>query len=202
MYKLLEVLLVCAFTSSFLVVVHGDQPVVDVPTFGTIYGETIPFKHDYPQVDKTINVYKGIPFAKNASNYRFMKPESLMVLEGGELNATTYSSICWQLPEVLENDPQSEDCLYLNIWTPNPTVRSLKMLISVRSFKHISRKCLVSMPVRPTPIKPGGTYARFPSSTPPPPLFQEKDLPPISGNGYHWPCWQLPQKNTPLSRAF
>lgn len=112
----------CALMVLSITYVTGQQPVVDVPDFGTIYGETIPFKQDYPAVDTHVNAYRGIPFAKNASQYRFMKPEPLDELEDGWLNATTYSSICWQLPEELEDETQSEDCLYLNIWTPNPKV--------------------------------------------------------------------------------
>ncbi|XP_071498758.1 cholinesterase-like [Diadema antillarum] len=109
--------------------VVGDQPVVDVPNFGQIYGETIPFKHDYPSYNTSVNVYRGIPFAKNASNYRFMKPESMTELEGGVLNATEYRTICWQLPERLESREQSEDCLYLNVWTPNPQPQNAPVMV-------------------------------------------------------------------------
>ncbi|XP_041459797.1 acetylcholinesterase-like [Lytechinus variegatus] len=107
----------------------GQQPEVDIPDFGTIYGETIPFKSDYPAVDTHVNAYRGIPFAKNASHYRFMKPEPLESLEDGWLNATAYSSICWQLPEVLEGESQSEDCLYLNIWTPHPQPTNAPVMV-------------------------------------------------------------------------
>ena len=131
-----EVLFLCLIGLAVFAGVHGVQPVVNVPDFGTIYGETVPFVHPYPPVDKTLNVYRGIPFAKNASHYRFMKPEPLMALEGGELNAITYSSICWQLPEMLEDDEQSEDCLYLNIWTPNPTV-SETIIVSVNFYHDV-----------------------------------------------------------------
>ncbi|XP_071498731.1 acetylcholinesterase-like [Diadema antillarum] len=97
----------------------GNQPYVDVPDFGTIYGESVPYRHDYPDIDTNVNIYRGIPYAKNASNYRFMRPEPKLTLDDGVLNATTSGSMCWQLPD-MTTPGQSEDCLFLDVWTPSP----------------------------------------------------------------------------------
>ena len=51
-------------------------------------------------------------------------------------------------------------------------------------------------PPSPTPIEPGGTYAHSPSPEPPISGKRVKDIPPISGIGYHWQYY----KNTPFSR--
>ena len=62
-----------------------------------------------------ISVYKGIPFAAPpVANLRWKDPQPAKDW-AGVLEATKYSAIPMQRQS---NDPQSEDCLYLNVWTP------------------------------------------------------------------------------------
>ena len=76
-----------------------------------------------------VNVWLGVPFAVPPTGARrFMPPERAP--DAGAVNATAYKSICYQdsgnhtgifwelVPEFQNTDPQSEDCLYLNIWAP------------------------------------------------------------------------------------
>lgn len=77
-----------------------------------------------------VNQWLGIPFGKPPlGKLRFMPPEKAPN-HGTGLSATAYKPICFQnsgtkqtiywqlLPEYLNRDPESEDCLYLNIWAP------------------------------------------------------------------------------------
>ncbi|KAJ8024954.1 Acetylcholinesterase [Holothuria leucospilota] len=89
---------------------------------GVVFGEHIPFARDVsPVVNATLDVFKGIPFAvPPIGQMRFRKP--LPIPDWSEpWNATYYRKQCWQL--FLQNftDPQDEDCLYLNIWSPDVT---------------------------------------------------------------------------------
>lgn len=89
--------------------------------------------HGLPAADPRISVFKGVPFAKPPVNQlRFMPPQEIDSYYG-EKNCFEFSSIPVQ-PSPSENpsdddlyskewsvDPNisvSEDCLYLNVWTP------------------------------------------------------------------------------------
>jgi len=88
-------------------------------------------------------VFKGIPYTEETmdGNNRF-KPSTVRTSSfangnGTPLNATDYGFNCVQIPEAA---PQSEDCLFLNIWTPklnNSYPHSLPVLLFIHggSFK-------------------------------------------------------------------
>ena len=60
-------------------------------------------------------VFKGIPYASPPTgNYRWMPPRP-PVAWNGVLNATEFPVMC---PQHTGSSSVSEDCLYLNVWTP------------------------------------------------------------------------------------
>lgn len=82
-----------------------------------------------------VNQWLGIPYGTPpVKNKRFMPPEPAKY--SGVRDATAYKPICfqdstvgqgvfWQLvPQFQNTDPQSEDCLYLNIWSPRKPIDS------------------------------------------------------------------------------
>lgn len=86
-----------------------DTTLANTP-FGTVRG-----------LDRgTTCVFKGIRFA---TSERFEQPQ-LVAGWDGEYDATTYQAQCFQTPGVMERTlgrssiPMSEDCLFLNIYTP------------------------------------------------------------------------------------
>jgi len=90
-----------------------------------------------------VNQWLGIPYARPPlGSRRFMPPEKAPYM--GAADAKAYKPIClqdsgnktgifWQLvPEFQNRDPQSEDCLYLNIWSPRkPVEKKLPVIIWV-----------------------------------------------------------------------
>ncbi|CAG2176951.1 unnamed protein product, partial [Oppiella nova] len=73
---------------------------------------------------KTIFAFKGIPYAEPpVANLRFRKPLSLTYSQLTEVNATNYGKACKQPPlasrETYNYWQSSEDCLFLNIFTPS-----------------------------------------------------------------------------------
>jgi para-nitrobenzyl esterase len=91
----------------------------------TRYGKVQGYEQD------AISVWKGIPFARpptEARRFRAPQPPGLWT---GVREATTFSPMAPQVPEMgtnmvgemgadraVEMRPMSEDCLYLNIWSP------------------------------------------------------------------------------------
>jgi len=84
-----------------------------------------------------VNQWLGIPYARPPLGpRRFMPPEKAP--NYGHADAKAYKSICFQnsgtksslywqlLPEFMNRDVQSEDCLYLNIWAPRKPVGGKK----------------------------------------------------------------------------
>ncbi len=80
-----------------------------------------------PGVNPTVTVYKGVPYAAAPTDdLRWRAPEPPAAWEGVRM-ADTFGSICpqfipapgsfYQQEFYLEHEPQSEDCLFLNIWT-------------------------------------------------------------------------------------
>ncbi len=71
--------------------------------------------------EEGLTVYKGIPFAAPPmGSLRWRAPQAVIPWEG-ILEANTYGAICPQAPGLEPNSEElntSEDCLYLNIWTP------------------------------------------------------------------------------------
>ena len=79
-------------------------------------------------------VFKGIPYAAAPTgNRRWQSPQPAAAWQGTR-NATVYGAACEQ-PAQGWNDSllasMSEDCLYLNIWTPavRPKVRALPVMV-------------------------------------------------------------------------
>ena len=88
-----------------------------------------------------VNQWLGIPYGRPP--VRFMPPQRSGD-HGTGLTATSYKPICmqdsgnhtgvfWELvPEFQNTDPQSEDCLYLNIWGPRkPATENKKLPVIV-----------------------------------------------------------------------
>jgi hypothetical protein len=85
-----------------------------------------------------VNQWLGIPYgAPPTGDQRFLPPKPAAY--AGEIAATGYKPICMQnggppssgesggvfwalVPEFQNQDPQSEDCLYLNIWGPKKSI--------------------------------------------------------------------------------
>jgi para-nitrobenzyl esterase len=86
---------------------------------GTIRGLVVGAKKD-------VHVYKGIPYAAPPVGERRWKPPQPAGAWQGVRDCFEFGAACPQklpplfssLPEMAINAPYSEDCLYLNVWTP------------------------------------------------------------------------------------
>jgi carboxylesterase type B len=71
--------------------------------------------------DKHVNVFLGIPYAEPpVHDLRFKKPMPIKKWTQ-PIDATKWPNPCYQLPLIIismKNNNFSEDCLYLNIWSP------------------------------------------------------------------------------------
>jgi para-nitrobenzyl esterase len=80
---------------------------------GTIDGTT--------SQDGRVRIYRGIPFAAPpVGELRWQAPRPAAPWQGGR-KATAFGNRCMQAPvfsDMIFRDEVSEDCLYLNVWTP------------------------------------------------------------------------------------
>ncbi|RUP45594.1 Alpha/Beta hydrolase protein [Jimgerdemannia flammicorona] len=79
----------------------------------------------YVDEDKKINTFLGIPYAEPPVGVlRFKPPKPIATPRQDTIFATFHQKVSLQLPLPFdslissESLPQSEDCLYLNVWTP------------------------------------------------------------------------------------
>jgi para-nitrobenzyl esterase len=72
------------------------------------------------QLNGVTREFLGIPFAAPPVSALRWRPPAPVVPWVGTLDATTYSSACAQLPSLTGTPSENEDCLYLNVWTPEP----------------------------------------------------------------------------------
>jgi para-nitrobenzyl esterase len=64
--------------------------------------------------------FLGIPFAAPPVGARRWRPPEPPAPWSGTLAATQFGSACPQRPSTLGTPSENEDCLYLNVWTPDP----------------------------------------------------------------------------------
>ncbi|XP_060530416.1 pyrethroid hydrolase Ces2e-like, partial [Cylas formicarius] len=98
---------------------------VDLPD-GTVQGvETVTEKYTYYS-------YRGIPFAKPPlGNLRFQAPVPNEPW-AGILDATEYKSCCLSMTFSVDEPQQSEDCLYVNVYTPPRNItEKLPVMLSI-----------------------------------------------------------------------
>ena len=119
------VLLIVTLTSEINGSITSTEstPTITIPGLGSLFGETVRFTTNNPVTDTYVDVYRGIRYGEPPVGMRrFAKP----IASGpwsGDYNATYFRPYCPQT----ESDEEkfkfmSEDCLFLNVWTPHPKV--------------------------------------------------------------------------------
>ncbi|XP_038046536.1 cholinesterase 1-like [Patiria miniata] len=99
-----------------------DQPTVTVEQ-GVLVGTTETFEEtQFINVNKTIDVFKGIPFAEPPVGPLRFRPPVEKKPWVGTYDATNFRDACMQNPAYVGNPPVSEDCLHLNIYAPKPAL--------------------------------------------------------------------------------
>ena len=100
-----------------------------------------------PSTASDVTVFRGIPYAAPpVGNLRWKLPQPVVKWKGVK-KADTFSNICWQPGNAVgtfygnefywkENTVQSEDCLYLNVWTPSDAVGNKERKLPVAFWVH------------------------------------------------------------------
>uniref|UniRef100_A0A0K8TIJ0 Carboxylic ester hydrolase n=1 Tax=Lygus hesperus TaxID=30085 RepID=A0A0K8TIJ0_LYGHE len=126
-------LLTCAVVSSTL----AEQPQVTT-SLGTLVGSV-----QQTLKGRNFFAFQGVPYAKPPVGKHRFKQSVPIVPWTGVYNATRAPAMCYQevMPEMIPNIPLeytgSEDCLYLNIYTPKlPTEEAGGKLLDVIVYIH------------------------------------------------------------------
>ncbi|CAI9570774.1 unnamed protein product [Staurois parvus] len=125
---------------SFISLILGqaeERPLVD-----TKYGKLLGVSVSVKETSRTADAFYGIPFAKPpVGSLRFANPESIEPWESVR-DASQYAPMCLQDMGIMEGlinyyktsfkiPPFSEDCLYLNIYTPSNREKESKLPVMV-----------------------------------------------------------------------
>ncbi|XP_063801980.1 putative inactive carboxylesterase 4 isoform X2 [Pseudophryne corroboree] len=114
-----------------------DRPLV-ITQYGKLRGKTVEVK----ETDRPVHAFYGVPFAKPpVGPLRFASPESPEPWDSVR-EATEQPPMCLQSPEIMEqllelfkaritSPPMSEDCLYLNIFSPADREQNARLPVMV-----------------------------------------------------------------------
>ncbi|XP_070551787.1 cholinesterase-like [Ptychodera flava] len=109
--------------------VCSDDPIVEVNT-GKLVGKSVEFSHEDVNVNRTLHVFTGIPYAEPpVGDLRFRPPQPKAPWPG-IYNATDIGFACIQQNTAYPfQEPQSEDCLYLNVYSPLTNSTNLPVMV-------------------------------------------------------------------------
>jgi para-nitrobenzyl esterase len=83
--------------------------------------------------------FLGIPFAAPPVGSLRWRPPAPVVPWEGVLDATSFAGACPQLPALVGSPSENEDCLYLNVWTPEPAPRRLRpVMVWIHGGSNVS----------------------------------------------------------------
>ncbi|XP_075290263.1 fatty acyl-CoA hydrolase precursor, medium chain-like isoform X2 [Opisthocomus hoazin] len=123
-------------------VATGQQ--AEQPEVGTKYGRVRGYQFRVDAAERSVNVFLGLPFAKPpVGPLRFSEPQPPEPWDGVR-DATSYPPMCLQdkaqgqgFSDAITNRKEkvllemSEDCLYLNVYTPSSTEKQEKLPVFV-----------------------------------------------------------------------
>ena len=89
---------------------------------------------------QTVYSFKGIQYGISPIGSLRFRPSSINESKRNNIyNATIFGPTCIQPGLFNENQPQSEDCLFLNIWTPKKlTAEEEKLLTQLKKSKNFN----------------------------------------------------------------
>ncbi|XP_070551785.1 cholinesterase-like isoform X1 [Ptychodera flava] len=110
--------------------VLAEDPIIEIKS-GKLVGKSEEFSHKDVDVQRTVQVFKGIPYAEPpVGDLRFRLPQPKAPWEG-VLDASNAGSACRQpyVPLIPFEEPRSEDCLFLNVFKPVSDSDNLAVMV-------------------------------------------------------------------------
>ncbi|XP_070551778.1 carboxylesterase 1D-like [Ptychodera flava] len=121
---------IVVFVATLVGRIAAEDPIVELK-LGKVAGRVVEFAHKDVDVKSTVHVFQGIPYAEPPiGDLRFRTPKPKGPWEGLR-DAKELSKACIQppLPIFPLDEPQSEDCLYLNIYAPQDESGKLPVMV-------------------------------------------------------------------------
>ena len=119
----------------------------------------------YLNTDKSIAIYKGVPFASPpVGDLRWKEPQPSKpwkeTLTCSKFSASPYQNtptpfMMWSAEFIAPPEPLSEDCLYLNVWSPANTKEKLPVLVYIYGGGFISGSSACAVYDGEAPAKQG-----------------------------------------------
>ncbi len=105
--------------------------------------------------DGTVYAYKGIPYAQPPVGPLRWKPPQQPASWSGVRDATSFGKRCAQVanPTLQTAASEDEDCLYLNVWTPNPSGSKLPVMVWIHGGGNVGGSAS-----DPVPFTDGGYF--------------------------------------------
>ncbi|XP_070548487.1 putative inactive carboxylesterase 4 [Ptychodera flava] len=117
-------------TALFISCAFAEDPIIEIKS-GKLVGKSEEFSHKDVDVQRTVQVFKGIPYAEPpVGDLRFRLPQPKAPWEGLH-DARKVGPACNQRinPTAPLEEPRSEDCLYLNVFTPMSDTAKLPVMV-------------------------------------------------------------------------
>ncbi|XP_077984264.1 acetylcholinesterase-like [Glandiceps talaboti] len=107
---------------------EDEAPTVEIST-GKLVGTSVQFTNK--DIHHTVHVYRGIPYAEPPIGDLRFRPPVPRSPWSDEYDASYFRSTCIQpeMPLFASDEPTDEDCLYLNVYVPQPTPTKAAVMV-------------------------------------------------------------------------